>query len=323
MSTPAPAPSEPAPERRRWSRWAIATPIVYALGMGMIPVVYELVDELSRPRSAIDFYNTSAWALKNYYGTVAAFWTAIVAAALTAAVALIATILTTVRKHRLKGQTLSVVMLILSLVSIPVALLFGDYEIGRAAEFAFHRARTDPDGRHYRPKFFGESSQREAQQAWNGIRDTWNEYTRLMRTRDLDVAEARPLYGKEDWSELRAMSPESLRIGRAQRDLGMGLVGKDQMPIPPWQLQIREVHFSEWDREAELLAQDRKTVGGLNESWMLSETPDGRTEWKRADSDKQKMVRFRMKRDGDRWVFVKGPVQVGEDPEAEVGSSGK
>ena len=147
----------------------------------------------------------------------------------------------------------------------------------------------------------GARSARSGAEIRKGIARTWRDYTERMRDQDLDVGESKGLYGRVAWNQLRAMNLDELDERRTAMTLGMGLVGKDHLPHPPWEFRITKIEVDPWERQAKVTAE-----WSAREAWRLAGTTNGQAHWKR-DGEAWRLT-IPMEREYDDWKFTLGEV---------------
>ena len=300
--------SEAPPTARRWSRWAVAAPIVLVVCLVLVPIAYQAVFELSVRGNRQGLDAATLYARRDFHGTVAAAWTGLVGMCCSTLVALVATIVTTRHRREVKGRPLAVATLLLSALLVLVALLASALQIERSAAPAFGIGPDAPPSMDP-VRVEGASDYSSGQAIKQKIFYNWQRYTDRVRSRDLSVEDTSMLYERGDWLPLTGLSAAELESKRAERALGLPLVGKEQLPVPPWSFRIRHIQIEPWERRAVVRAEWTQD-GSRPDAWTLAQTPDGRTEWRRVGGQRRATLTFRMKRSETMWVFEVAPVEL-------------
>ena len=116
-----------------------------------------------------------------------------------------------------------------------------------------------------------------------GVYEAWTRYLQLVRDADPTPAAVRGHYTREDGDALLLFEGEALKKARAERKLGMAMIGSKDLVEPPWMYGITLIEVSDRNRKARVSVTPRRGAGGV-------------------------VIYFPMARDEGTWRFVLGPV---------------
>ncbi len=286
------------PAGRRWSRWVLAAGIMFLASMALGGVAYAIVDEVgSRDHGRL-------------YRGVVGWFTALGGFGVTFVLSIVAIILTQNYRTQIRGQWLSLGLLLLSLVAAVVSGVGIDHEVRTAQFWLRHRGEVwrDASGQPLivRPDapasagsevtVTGVPSDAARVKVHQQIEATWRRFTAVAAHRDLsrmDVSR-HGLYAFEAMGTISTMKQGEFEAQREKRLLGAGFLGKNTVPYPLHNFEVELIEVGSFERKAQVTAVFRSPFLGRGRGSAVT-------------------LRFPMERGGDGWLFSVGPVVVSDN----------
>lgn len=290
----------PSPARRRWSRWTIATLILFLLTPAAGGIAYGLVNQFAPYPNRYVFDDVAGWIV-----TLVGF-------GLTGLFAIVAIAVTQALRAHVRGQWASVGLLVLSAAGLVAGFLMLGEEVPRANEqVREYRKQGYFGGDGPQPLPFGSRGEQpvgltvdarhtataaERQEVELGIRAALESFSGIVArdgARVEDLARRR-LYDAEDLQALRALGGDDADERRAAGELGLGMLARSPV-LAYWEfLHLEHIRFD-----------------GARARVTLVADPIGRSGTRMVDARPPlRQVTFRMKKAPHGWVFAIDPVEV-------------